>query len=68
MFPYGQIPAAAEEAGASGDSAPKSKTKMWISGIILLGVVACMAFLYTHCLSAVISFPISRPVKWMKKR
>ena len=23
---------------------------------------------YTHCLSAVISFLISRPVKWMKKR
>ncbi len=37
------VKAAAEEAGASGDSAPKSKTKMWISGIILLGVVACMA-------------------------
>ena len=37
------VKAAAEEAGASGDGAPKSKTKMWISGIILLGVVACMA-------------------------
>ncbi len=35
------IKAAKEEAGA-GDG-PKSKTKMWISGLILLGVVACMA-------------------------
>ncbi len=38
------VKAAAEEAGASGeDSDPKSKTKMWISGLIMLGVVACMA-------------------------
>ena len=29
------IKAAKEEAGASGDDAPKSKTKMWISGLIL---------------------------------
>ncbi len=35
------VKAAKEEAGA-GDG-PKSKTKMWISGLILLGVVACMA-------------------------
>ena len=37
------VKAAKEEAGASDDNAPKSKTKMWISGIILLGVVAAMA-------------------------
>ena len=37
------VKAAAEEAGASDDGAPKSKAKMWISGLILLGVVACMA-------------------------
>ena len=38
------IRAAAEEAGASGeDSEPKSTTKMWISGLILIGVVVCMA-------------------------
>ena len=37
------VKAAKEEAGASDDSAPKSKTKMWISGLILLGVVAAMA-------------------------
>ena len=37
------VKAAAEEAGASDDGDPKSKTKMWISGLILLGVVACMA-------------------------
>ena len=37
------IKAAKEEAGASGDDAPKSKTKMWISGLILIGVVLCMA-------------------------
>ena len=36
------VKAAKEEAGASGD-APKSKTKMWISGLILIGVVVCMA-------------------------
>ena len=36
------IKAAKEEAGAGGD-APKSKTKMWISGLILIGVVLCMA-------------------------
>ena len=37
------VNAAKEEAGASGDDAPKSKTKMWISGLILIGVVVCMA-------------------------
>ena len=38
------IRAAAEEAGASGeDSEPKSTTKMWISGLIMIGVVICMA-------------------------
>lgn len=37
------VKAAAEEAGATGDDAPKSKTKMWISGLILIGVVVCMA-------------------------
>ena len=37
------VKAAKEEAGASDDNAPKSKTKMWISGLILLGVVAAMA-------------------------
>ena len=37
------VKAAKEEAGASDDSAPKSKTKMWISGLILIGVVVCMA-------------------------
>ena len=37
------VKAAAAEAGASDDDEPKSKTKMWISGLILLGVVACMA-------------------------
>ena len=37
------LKAAKEEAGASGDDAPKSKTKMWISGLILIGVVLCMA-------------------------
>ena len=37
------VKAAKEEAGASDDAAPKSKTKMWISGLILLGVVAAMA-------------------------
>ena len=37
------VKAAKEEAGASDDSAPKSKTKMWISGLILVGVVVCMA-------------------------
>ena len=36
------IKAAKEEAGAGGD-APKSKAKMWISGLILIGVVLCMA-------------------------
>ena len=34
---------AAEEAGAGGDSEPKSTTKMWISGLIMIGVVICMA-------------------------
>ena len=37
------VKAAAEEAGASGDEAPKGKTKMWISGLIMVGVVICMA-------------------------
>ena len=36
------VKAAKEEAGSAGD-APKSKTKMWISGLILIGVVVCMA-------------------------
>ena len=34
---------AAEEAGAGGDDEPKSTTKMWISGLIMIGVVVCMA-------------------------
>ena len=34
---------AAEEAGAGGDDEPKSTTKMWISGLIMIGVVICMA-------------------------
>ena len=34
---------AAEEAGAGGDDEPKSNTKMWISGLIMIGVVVCMA-------------------------
>ena len=37
------VKAAAAEAGASDNGEPKSKAKMWISGLILLGVVACMA-------------------------
>ena len=37
------VQAAKEEAGASDDKSPKSKTKMWISGLIMLGVVVCMA-------------------------
>ena len=37
------VQAAKEEAGASDGKAPKSKTKMWISGLIMLGVVVCMA-------------------------
>ena len=37
------VQAAKEEAGASDDKDPKSKTKMWISGLIMLGVVVCMA-------------------------
>ncbi len=37
------IEEAKKEAGAGDDSAPKSKTKMWISALILLGVVAAMA-------------------------
>ena len=37
------VEAAKKEAGAGDDDAPKSKTKMWISGLILLGVVAAMA-------------------------
>ena len=34
---------AAEEAGAGRDDEPKSATKMWISGLIMIGVVICMA-------------------------
>ena len=37
------VEAAKKEAGAGDDDAPKSKTKMWMSGLILLGVVAAMA-------------------------
>ena len=37
------VEAAKKEAGAGDDNAPKSKTKMWISGLILLGVVVAMA-------------------------
>ena len=37
------VEAAKKEAGAGDDDAPKSKRKMWISGLILLGVVAAMA-------------------------
>ena len=37
------IEEAKKEAGAGDDAAPKSKTKMWISALILLGVVAAMA-------------------------
>ncbi|WP_416177513.1 SLC13 family permease [Dialister sp.] len=37
------VKAAKEEAGASDDSAPKSKSKMIISGLIMCGVVAAMA-------------------------
>ena len=37
------VKAAKEEAGASDDAAPKSKSKMVISGLILIGVVVCMA-------------------------
>ena len=37
------VEAAKKEAGAGDDDAPKSKTKMWISGLILIGVVVCMA-------------------------
>ena len=37
------VKAAKEEAGAGDDSAPKSKTKMIISGLILVGVVVAMA-------------------------
>ena len=36
------VKAAKEEAGSAGD-APKSKTKMWISGLILIGVVLAIA-------------------------
>ena len=36
------VKAAKEEAGSAGD-APKSKTKMWISGLIMVGAVVCMA-------------------------
>ena len=36
------VKAAKEEAGSAGD-APKSKTRMWISGLILIGVVLAMA-------------------------
>ena len=37
------VQAAKEEAGASDDSAPKSKSKMIISGLIMCGVVVAMA-------------------------
>ena len=37
------VKAAKEEAGASDDNAPKNKTKMIISGLIMVGVVAAMA-------------------------
>jgi sodium-dependent dicarboxylate transporter 2/3/5 len=37
------IKQAKEEAGASSDNKPKSKAKMWISGLIMVGVVVCMA-------------------------
>ncbi len=37
------VKAAKEEAGAGDDAAPKSTAKMWISGLIMIGVVACMA-------------------------
>ena len=37
------VKAAAEEAGAADDAAPASKSKMWISGLIMIGVVICMA-------------------------
>ena len=37
------IAAAKAEAGAGDEKAPKSKAKMWISGLILIGVVVCMA-------------------------
>ena len=37
------VEAAKKEAGAGDDDAPKSKTKMWISGLILIGVVVAMA-------------------------
>ena len=37
------VKAAKEEAGASDDNAPKNKTKMIISGLILIGVVVAMA-------------------------
>ena len=36
------LKAAAAEAGASDDAAPKSKAKMWIAGIIMVGVVCFM--------------------------
>ncbi len=37
------LKAAAEEAGAGDESDAKDTKKMWISGIIMLGVVLCMA-------------------------
>ncbi len=37
------IKAAKEKLVLLDDNAPKSKTKMWISGLILIGVVVCMA-------------------------
>lgn len=37
------VKAAKEEAGAGDDNAPRDKKKMWISGLIMLGVVVCMA-------------------------
>ena len=45
------IRAAAEEAGASGeDSEPKSTTKMWISGLIMIGVTGAILCVITGCL------------------
>lgn len=37
------VKAAKAEAGAGDDGAPKSKAKMWIAGLIMVGVVLCMA-------------------------
>ena len=64
------VKAAKEEAGASGDDAPKSKTKMWISGLILIGVVAAMALnlktvpLQTAAVTGAIICVIIIPIFW----